>query len=210
MLCISIFSPLKIVIQSIYTKQMYNLSPHTMTVFFVDVGGLNILSPFCHRSLSFVTAGGPKGKYNHLVPYQIRYLRRRRRWWVSPWLLCRPLNGYSDRLMQEMRREDVQSFQNFLRIDPKMFQEHVERLSLRLERQETIMHKSLEPGLRVAVTSFRVASNTIGKLVREVLPAIIEEYGQEVIVCSTMPEEWFPIAVWRAVEFSTCCWCFRW
>ena len=135
--------------------------------------------------------------------------RRRRRYWVRPWLLRRPLLGQYERLMSELRDEDMAAFMNFVRLEPAMFQELLVRLSPRISKQDTWYRKALEPGLKVAITlrhlatgdsykslmyGFRVADNTISLIVREVCQAIIDEYAEEVIACPTTPQEWQPIA----------------
>ncbi len=56
-------------------------------------------------------------------------LRRQRRWWYRPWLLRRPAFGQFEHVMVEMRIEDPASFQNFVRFEPAMFQEMVDRLT---------------------------------------------------------------------------------
>ena len=71
------------------------------------------------------------------------------------------------------------------------------------------MKKSLEPGLKLAITlrhlaagdkyptlqfSFRVARNTISTFIPEICLAIDEEYTDEVITCPTASNEWRDIA----------------
>ena len=134
--------------------------------------------------------------------------RRRRRVWVRPWLLRRPVLGAYEQLMQELRLEDEAAFTNFLRMEPAMFQELVDRVGPRIRRQETWYRKPLEPGLRIAITlrhlasgasyhdlmySFRVAHNTISLIVAEVCQAIRDEYAVEVMSCPVTPEEWRPV-----------------
>lgn len=45
------------------------------------------------------------------------------------WLTRREEFGLFHQLMEELRREDVTAFQNFLRVDPLLFQELVDRLT---------------------------------------------------------------------------------
>lgn len=110
--------------------------------------------------------------------------------------------------MEELRVEDQHSFFNYLRMEPALFDELVQRVGPRIEKRDTNMRKALPPGLKLAITvrflasgdkypslmySFRVASNTISLIVPEVCQAIVEEYKNEVIICPTSPEEWTPI-----------------
>jgi acyl-CoA thioesterase FadM len=77
----------------------------------------------------------------------------------------------------------VAAFQNFLRVPPEMFRELEERLAPRLRRVGCNYRKPLEPGIMLAITmrhlatgdsyhslmyGFRVAHNTISKVVRQV------------------------------------------
>lgn len=142
----------------------------------------------------------------------IRRARRvinRRRWWVRPWILERPLVGQYERLMRELTMEDRASFRNFVRVDPEMFQELLQRIGPRIERRDTNYRKALQPGLKLAITlrflatgdsykslmyGFRVPHNTISLVVKEVCRAIILEYAVEVIQCPTTEQEWRDIA----------------
>ena len=104
------------------------------------------------------------------------------------------------------------SFRNFVRMDPEMFNELEVRLSHRLTKHWGHLawyRKVLEPGLKLAITpcflatgnsykslmyGFRVAANTISVLVRDVCQAVLDERGDEVIKCTTTPEEWREVA----------------
>ena len=135
--------------------------------------------------------------------------RRRRRWWVRPWLLRRPQLGHYNRLMQELRDEDVAGFQNYVRMPPALFLEIAERIHGRIAKRDTNYRKALSPGLKLAITlrylasgasyktlqySFRVAHNTIASLIPEVCEAIIAEFGEEVLSCPTTPDGWREVA----------------
>ena len=135
--------------------------------------------------------------------------RRRRRFWVRPWLIRRPDLGQYERLMRELEVEDAFAFKNFVRMDPAMFWEMVERLTPRIQMNDTWYRKSLVHGCRLTITlrhfatgdsykslmyGFRVAHNTISKIVCEVTQAIIEEYGDEVLSTPTTPQAWKAIA----------------
>ncbi len=83
----------------------------------------------------------------------------------------------------------------------------LDRLTPRIEKQDTWYQKSLQPGLKVVITlqylatgdsyhclmyNFRVAHNTISSI--EVCKAIIEECAKEVIAAPTIEAEWLQIA----------------
>ena len=59
---------------------------------------------------------------------------RRRRWWVRPWLSRRPIYGHYEQLMNELLRENHTDFKNFLRVEPEMFFELVERVGPRIKK----------------------------------------------------------------------------
>jgi hypothetical protein len=111
--------------------------------------------------------------------------------------------------MVELRQEDPPGFKNFMCLEPALFQEILALVGPRITKQDTWWRKSLEPGLKLAITlqhlatgdsyrtlmfSFRVAHNTISSIVCEVCQTIIETYAEAVIACPTTPEEWQPIA----------------
>ena len=83
-----------------------------------------------------------------------RNQRRRRTCWVRPWLSAerRLQFGHYDQLMRELRMEDQQSFFNFLRMPPEMFDELLNRVGPRIQKRDTIFRKALEPGLKLAIT----------------------------------------------------------
>jgi hypothetical protein len=89
-----------------------------------------------------------------------------------------------------------------------MFDELRERLSPRLEKDQTFMRTSLSAGLKLALTlrhfasghtyssmkfSWRVPHNTISIVVREVCQAINDKYLDELMTCPTTPEAWLEI-----------------
>ena len=117
--------------------------------------------------------------------------------------------GQYERLMVELSQEDVPGYKNFMRLEPMMFQELINRVSGRILKKDTWYRKAIPPGLKLAITlrhlatgdsyhslmyGFRVAHNTISSIVRDVSEAIVEEYAEEVIACPTTQEEWQLIA----------------
>ena len=138
----------------------------------------------------------------------------RRRFWVRPWIIRRPLLGQYEQLMQELMVEDIPAYKNFVRMEPPMFFELLDRLSPRIQRKDTWFRKAIPAGVQLAVTlrhlasgdgypslmyGFRVAKGSISELVREVCQAIVDEYAEEVIDVPSTPEAWFVIAN----QFST-------
>ncbi|XP_071510863.1 uncharacterized protein [Diadema antillarum] len=87
--------------------------------------------------------------------------------------------------------------------------EHVERLTPRIQKKDTNLRRALEPGLKLAIAlryiasgdsykslsyGFRVAPNTISTIVPEVCQAIYEELHEECIKLPTTEEEWKEVA----------------
>lgn len=135
--------------------------------------------------------------------------RKPRSVWVWPYLQRRLEYGHYDNLMQELAQESPLLYKNFTRIDRQLFDEIVERVTPHIQKKQTWWRKPIPPGLRVAVTlrflatgetykslqySFRVAHNTISKIVPETCRAIIEVYGNEELRTPQSPEEWKQVA----------------
>ena len=85
--------------------------------------------------------------------------------WVKPWLLRRATLGHYDTLMQESRGD----FKSYLRMEPEMFREMLDRVSPRIEKSQQ-GRPPLSPGLNLRFLStgnshhslafnFRVAHN---------------------------------------------------
>jgi len=134
---------------------------------------------------------------------------------VRPWLLRRPeLGQYEigmyEKLMGELMQEDPGAFTNFVRVQPAMFHELMERVGERIRKYDTHYRKALEPGLRLSIAlrfyasgdsykslmyGFRVSDSTISLIMRQVSEAIIAELAEEVLVCPTTEEEWREVAL---------------
>ena len=80
--------------------------------------------------------------------------KRPRTWWVRPWLTHprRLQSGDYNQLLQELRLEDEGSFYDYLRMEPAMFDELLQRIGPRITKQDTNWRNSLEPGLKLSVT----------------------------------------------------------
>ena len=144
-----------------------------------------------------------------LLLEKLQQRKRRQRRWSRPWLLRRPQFGHFEQLLQELQVEDASSFKNFIRMEPNMFKELLDRVGPHIEKQDTFWRKSLSPGLRLAITlrylatgesykslqyGFRVAHNTISLIIPETCEAIFQEYKHEVLSCPKTPDEWKKVA----------------
>ena len=149
-----------------------------------------------------------------LVDRQRRRRPRPRRYWVKPWLSRRLDYGQYDPLMRELEAEDVVPFTNFVRMDPAMFREVLQRVGPRIEKYDTWYRKSINPGCRLGITLrflateekyrslmfvFRVAQNIVSVIVRQTCEAILAEYGDEVMQCPCTSDAWKQVAA----EFSS-------
>ena len=134
---------------------------------------------------------------------------KKRRVWVRSYLKQRASHGHYDNLMRELSLNDKDLYKNFTRLDEDLYNQIVDRLRPRLEKQTTFWREPLEVGLRLAITlrflatgdtyrslsyAFRVAPNTISKVVPETCRAIIAEYGYEVMHVPQTPEGWKDVA----------------
>ena len=117
-----------------------------------------------------------------LEEQEVRHGRRERTVWVKPWLMRRVTLGHYDTLMQELMRESRGDFRSFLRIEPAMFREMIDRLTPRIAKHDDC-RPGLPAGMRLAITlrflatgnsyhslafSFRVSYSTISVLVPQV------------------------------------------
>lgn len=134
--------------------------------------------------------------------------QRRRTMWVKPWLLRRVTLGHYDTLMQELMRESRGDFKSYLRMEPEMFREMLDRVSPRIEKSQQ-GRPPLSPGLKLAITlrflstgnsyhslafNFRVAHNTICLFVPEVCDAVVMEFENDVFVTPSTPDSWKEVA----------------
>ena len=64
--------------------------------------------------------------------------RRARRYWTRPWLSVdrKRAFGFYDQLMMEMKRKDSKAFTNFMRMQPDMFDEILQRVRPRITKQK--------------------------------------------------------------------------
>ena len=94
-------------------------------------------------------------------------------------------------------------------MEPRMFDEILQRVGPRIKKVDTNFRRALEPGLKLAITirhlasgdkyptlqyDFRVSRLTITKIIPEVCQAIVAEFKEEIIPCPTTEAEWWPLA----------------
>ena len=114
--------------------------------------------------------------------------------------------------MPRLQLDDPMAYQNFIWMPPELFQEVEQRITAELQRDRTWMRDPVSPGVKLAVTlrhlatgnsyttlqyAFRVSSTTINNFVPEVCDAILKPYGDQVMRCPTLPEDWSQVAAFH-------------
>ena len=150
----------------------------------------------------------------------VRRQRRGRRLWVRPWIQRRELFGNYDNLMMELARESQGDFTNYMRMEPMMFRELLDRIGPRVQKETTHLRDPLPAGMKLAITlryiasgdsyhslcySFRVPHNTISLIVKEVSEAIVAELEPEVFNFPTSQQQWLDVAE-KSMEFPSYVW----
>ncbi|KAI8493054.1 hypothetical protein Bbelb_290580 [Branchiostoma belcheri] len=78
-------------------------------------------------------------------------MRHKRRWWVRPWLMHRPVYGQYESLMTELCHEHHCDFKSFLRMDPQMFHDLLQRVGPSIEKSPDA-RQPLSSCLKLAIT----------------------------------------------------------
>jgi hypothetical protein len=137
--------------------------------------------------------------------------RRRRRWPVRPLSTVRQRQTYGvyDNLLLKLRLEDPETYQNYLRVSPELFDEIVTRIAPRIQRRHYHRREPHSAGLKLAITlrymatgdshaslayNFRIPRCTVCKIIPEVCDAIKEAYVNEVINLPSTADGWKAIA----------------
>ena len=123
--------------------------------------------------------------------------------WVLPWILHREERGCYRTLLDELITTDIPSYRNLIRMPPAFLT--IKRIYNRLKKSNTNFTKTLEVGLKLAVTlrhlstgesyttlqyQWRVGRTNICKCVPKVCKAILAEFQQQYLICPTVAEHW--------------------
>lgn len=140
---------------------------------------------------------------------EYREQRRPRAEWARKWLLRRETFGHWEQLVQELMDEDRSSFRNYHRVDVRMFEEILVRITPHIQKQQTFFRKPLPPGLRLSATlrylatgesfvslayNYRIGGNTMCLVIHETCQAILQEFQDESLPCHTTPDGWKKVA----------------
>ncbi len=117
-------------------------------------------------------------KHQHQQVIRQCRLRRQWRWWCRPWLLRWQAFGQFEHLMVEHRIEDPAGFQIFVRCEPAMFQEMVNRLTPRICKLDTNYCTALDPGLKVAIALLCMATSLSGWNLVQMLLHLMHRYSK--------------------------------
>ena len=66
-----------------------------------------------------------------------RNKRKKRRWWVTPWIMRRNTLGASNTLLVEWTNEDRDMYKNHLRMSREQFFELLSKVKSYIEKQDT-------------------------------------------------------------------------
>ncbi|KAJ8967678.1 hypothetical protein NQ317_009226 [Molorchus minor] len=109
--------------------------------------------------------------------------------WVKPWIKRRAELGVCFTLTRELEIEDAQQFRNFVRMNAVQVQHIIELVGPKIVKKNTKMREAISVYERVMVTLrflatgdsysslqylFRIPVCTIGRIVKEVAPAIYD------------------------------------
>lgn len=106
---------------------VHHVRPHAHRLLLARMRNRLALARYCYNLVLGTMAAAEEER-------QEEVLRRRRRWWVRPWLMRRPLYGQYETLMVELMREHHGDFTTFLRMEPQMFHELLQRVGPRIEK----------------------------------------------------------------------------
>lgn len=135
--------------------------------------------------------------------------KKKRSLWAHNWLIRRDELGAYNTLMKELEEEDIPGYISFQRMHPDLFKELLEMVTPLIQKKDTRMRRSIQPGLRLALTlrylatgsdfkstsfMFRVAANTISQIVPAVCAAIHQVLKDKYMRCPQTHEEWSRVA----------------
>ena len=75
-----------------------------------------------------------------------------RQTWSRSWIQRRQGNGVYANIIRELSAEDPEMFRQYHRLDFESFKKILRMVGPVIQKQETIMHSSISPGERLAVT----------------------------------------------------------
>ena len=125
--------------------------------------------------------------------------RRRRRWWVRPWIKERETRGASATLLTEWASSTPDDLKNHLRVNRDQFSSLLDRVTPKIQKQDTFLRDALPSKLKLEMTLrylatgdnlstlsalYRVPKNTFSVFLPEVCDAIYEALSEYIQVSS--------------------------
>ena len=110
------------------------------------------------REQEFLSLVFQAGLYAIYKLKQSRKEKRKREWWIRPWIAKRNEMGAFKTLVREMKQDDKDSFMIFFRINPSLFDELEGMLAEKIKKQDTHFRESISVGERLAITLRFLAS----------------------------------------------------
>jgi hypothetical protein len=144
---------------------------------------------------------------NVFVVRSRRKKRRNRKFWIKPWLASRETDGAFHKLMKDLEA-DPDSLKNYLRMDLPVFEELLEKVTLSLQKKDTLSRKAITPAEQLAVTirflatgesytslqyQFRISKGTLSIIIPKVCNVLATQCS-EYIKCPNTEEQWQEIA----------------
>lgn len=77
--------------------------------------------------------------------------KRQRKTWVKEWRSRRPVFSHIS-LLKELEQSSPADYKNFLRMDPSVYKELLEKVTPYIEKQNTLMRDAISPDERLSVT----------------------------------------------------------
>ena len=133
--------------------------------------------------------------------------RRKRKVWVKPWIASRETDGAFHKLMKDLEK-DVDSLNNYLRMDLPAFEELLGNTGKYLQKKDTVFRNSISPAEQLAVTlrflatgesytslqyQFRINKGTLSIIIPKVCDTIANNCS-DYIKCPSAEEKWREIA----------------
>ena len=88
-------------------------------------------------------------RLSFLVILLLRRLRRKRtkrnRIWAKEWLQRREAHGVVSNLQRELREEDPEGFQRFLRMNSRVYDDLLAAVAPLISKRDTFMRKAISP-----------------------------------------------------------------
>ena len=136
-----------------------------------------------------------------------RKKRRKRNVWIKPWIASRESDGAFHKLMKDLEN-DVDSLNNYLRMDLPAFEELLGTTGKHLQKKDTVFRNSISPAEQLAVTlrflatgksytslqyQFRINKGTLSIIISKVCNTIAN-CCSDYIKCPSTEGKWREIA----------------